>query len=117
MRPFQDKHRQQHVLVNNGRYLWLQAFDQLMLMRLGGRIVYNGPVGKAARELRSYFGAVPGVRGLPVNGNPATWVLQSTSQAEEERLGVDFAAIYAASPAQRQVLMKAADSGNVLGLA
>ena len=34
---------------------WLQAFDDLLLMKVGGYIIYHGPLGRNSTELVKYF--------------------------------------------------------------
>lgn len=38
--------------------------------------------------------AIPGVQKIRPGYNPAAWILEVTSPAEENRLGLDFAEIY-----------------------
>ena len=59
--------------------------------------MYAGRTGRDSAELVSYFEAVPGVPALQPGMNPATWMLEVTAFASEERLGVDFAEIWAQS--------------------
>lgn len=51
------------------------AFDHLLLLAPGGYVVYEGELGTRAQKLVSYFQAVPGVKRLPANTNPASWML------------------------------------------
>lgn len=48
---------------------------------------------------------VQAIPGVPAAGgvNPATWVLQATTLAVEQQLGVDFADVYCASELYRQL--------------
>ncbi|KMT06316.1 hypothetical protein BVRB_7g159990 [Beta vulgaris subsp. vulgaris] len=74
-----------------------EAFDELLLMKRGGQVLYAGPLGHRSQELIEYFGAVPGVPKIKDGYNPATWMLDiSTSQAESQ-LDIDFAGYYANS--------------------
>lgn len=41
---------------------------------------------------------IPGVVPIKDGQNPASWMLETTSAAEEERFGVDFAEVYQRSP-------------------
>ncbi|KAL6326623.1 hypothetical protein AAG906_009749 [Vitis piasezkii] len=74
-----------------------EAFDELLLMKRGGQIIYAGPLGRNSHKLVEYFEAVPGVPKVRDGQNPATWMLEVTSAAYEAQLGVDFAEIYAKS--------------------
>ncbi|GAB2261691.1 hypothetical protein Droror1_Dr00002688 [Drosera rotundifolia] len=71
-----------------------ESFDELLLMKRGGRLIYAGPLGSRSRELIRYFQAIQGVPKIKPGYNPATWMLDITSHSEEVRLGVDFAEIY-----------------------
>lgn len=126
----------------------LQAFDELLLLKRGGRTIFHGPIGRRAADLVSYFEAVPGMKGVgnlkwryssrcqgaggtarawahvcahrrsaeligvgmtlassppagvrpcPDGFNPATWMLEVTALGPEQKLGIDFADIYAES--------------------
>lgn len=74
-----------------------EAFDELLLMKRGGQVIYAGPLGRNSHKLVEYFEAVPGVPKVRDGQNPATWMLEVTSAAYEAQLGVDFAEIYAKS--------------------
>ncbi|GLJ30759.1 hypothetical protein SUGI_0609870 [Cryptomeria japonica] len=71
-----------------------EAFDELLLMKRGGQVIYAGPLGRNSHKLIEYFEAVGGVPPIKDGYNPATWVLEVTSTSVEENLGVDFANIY-----------------------
>lgn len=71
-----------------------ESFDELLFMKRGGQLIYAGPLGPKSCELIKYFEAVEGVPKIRDGHNPAAWMLEVTSIAEENRLGVDFAEIY-----------------------
>eukprot|EP00250_Pteridium_aquilinum_P014948 c22298_g1_i1 orf=828-5267(+) len=75
-----------------------EAFDELLLMKRGGQVIYAGPLGKHSHKLVEYFEAVAGVAKIKEGYNPATWMLEITSPGSESHLGVDFADIYRSSP-------------------
>ncbi|KAL5975219.1 ABC transporter G member 39 [Asimina triloba] len=106
-----------------------EAFDelnlvclQLFLMKRGGEEIYVGPLGQLSCQLIKYFEvrlnnykdmenklflhffleAIDGVSKIKDGYNPATWMLEVTSQAQEETLGVDFAQIYMNSDLYRR---------------
>ncbi|KAL9419245.1 hypothetical protein AB3S75_037074 [Citrus x aurantiifolia] len=79
-----------------------EAFDELFLMKRGGQVIYAGPLGRRSHKLVEYFEAVPGVPKIRDGYNPATWVLEVSSNAVETQLNVDFAAIYADSDLYRR---------------
>ncbi|KAL8037545.1 hypothetical protein ABFX02_11G046400 [Erythranthe guttata] len=71
-----------------------ESFDELLFMKRGGELIYAGPLGPKSSKLIEYFEGVDGVRRIRPGYNPATWMLEVTSSAEENRLDVDFAEIY-----------------------
>ncbi|CAB4303033.1 unnamed protein product [Prunus armeniaca] len=68
-----------------------EAFDELLLMKRGGQVIYSGPLGRNSHKIIKYFEAVPGVPKIKERYNPATWMLEVSSVATEFRLGIDFA--------------------------
>ncbi|KAK9156688.1 hypothetical protein Scep_003262 [Stephania cephalantha] len=71
-----------------------EAFDELMLMKRGGQVIYAGPLGRCSQYLVEYFEAIPGVPKIRDGYNPATWMLEVTTPAIEAQLKVDFADVY-----------------------
>ncbi|KAL3669649.1 hypothetical protein V7S43_005033 [Phytophthora oleae] len=49
-------------------------FDMLLLLQLGGEVVYFGE--SRVDAIKPYFEALPGARPLPEGYNPATWILE-----------------------------------------
>ncbi|XVF86257.1 hypothetical protein PTKIN_Ptkin18bG0026200 [Pterospermum kingtungense] len=74
-----------------------EAFDDLLLMKRGGHIIYAGPLGQNSHNLIEYFEAIPGVPKIKNGYNPATWMLEISTSAVEGQLNVDLAEIYARS--------------------
>ncbi|CAM6029266.1 unnamed protein product [Sphagnum balticum] len=79
-----------------------EAFDELLLLKRGGCVIYMGPLGYQSHKLVQYFEAIPGVSKIKEGDNPATWMLEVSNVAVENRLGVDFAEIYEKSSLYRQ---------------
>ncbi|KAL1195827.1 ABC transporter G family member 37 [Cardamine amara subsp. amara] len=71
-----------------------EAFDELVLLKRGGRMIYTGPLGQHSCDIIEYFESVPGIPKIRDNHNPATWMLDVSSQSVELELGIDFANIY-----------------------
>nr|CAD1823989.1 unnamed protein product [Ananas comosus var. bracteatus] len=71
-----------------------EAFDELFLMKRGGEEIYVGPLGHHSSLLIKYFEGIEGVSKINDGYNPATWMLEVTSPAQEEILGVNFSEIY-----------------------
>ncbi|XP_027908144.1 ABC transporter G family member 36-like [Vigna unguiculata] len=74
-----------------------EAFDELLLMKRGGQVIYSGPLGRNSHKIIEYFEAIPGVPKIKEMYNPATWMLEVSSVAAEVRLGMDFAEYYKSS--------------------
>eukprot|EP00250_Pteridium_aquilinum_P018469 c24104_g2_i1 orf=1121-3331(+) len=71
-----------------------EAFDELLLLKTGGQVIYAGPLGPQSCHLVDYFQAIPGIRKIKQGYNPAAWMLDISSPSEESRLGIDFAELY-----------------------
>ncbi|XP_024516623.1 ABC transporter G family member 31 [Selaginella moellendorffii] len=80
-----------------------EAFDELLLMKRGGRVIYMGPLGENSQTMIDYFMTVEGVPIIKDGYNPATWMLEVTSPAAEARLKKDFADIYSVSDLHREI--------------
>ncbi|URD75112.1 Plant PDR ABC transporter associated [Musa troglodytarum] len=71
-----------------------EAFDELLLMKKGGQLIYGGPLGKLSKTMIQYFEGISGVPKIRDGQNPATWMLDVTSPNMEYKLGVDFGNIF-----------------------
>ncbi|XP_028553207.1 ABC transporter G family member 35 isoform X1 [Dendrobium catenatum] len=71
-----------------------EAFDELFLMKRGGQEIYVGPLGHHSCHIIEYFERFEGVGKIKDGYNPATWMLEVTTRAQEERLGIDFSDSY-----------------------
>ncbi|GAB2274463.1 ABC transporter G member 31 [Dionaea muscipula] len=80
-----------------------EAFDELLLVKRGGQVIYGGKLGVHSQIMIDYFQGIRGVSPIVPGYNPATWMLEMTSPAMEERIGVDFADIYKMSNQYREV--------------
>ncbi|KAH9293069.1 hypothetical protein KI387_041723 [Taxus chinensis] len=79
-----------------------ESFDELVLMKRGGQMIYVGPLGRNSQDLIDYFEAVEGVPKITPGYNPATWMLESSSVGAEMRFGIDFADVYQNSSLYQQ---------------
>lgn len=75
-------------------FLLVVFLRQLLLMKRGGQVIYAGALGKQSQKLIDYFEEIDGVEKITPGYNPATWMLEASSMASENRLGIDFAEIY-----------------------
>ncbi|QCE02081.1 ATP-binding cassette [Vigna unguiculata] len=89
-----------------------EAFDELFLMKRGGQEIYVGPLGRHSSQLIKYFESIEGVSKIKVGYNPATWMLEVTTPAQELNLGVDFNQIYRNSELYRRNKQLIAELGN-----
>ncbi|KAI3806303.1 hypothetical protein L1987_22202 [Smallanthus sonchifolius] len=80
-----------------------EAFDELLLMKRGGRVIYGGRVCERSNILIKYFESINGISPMPSEYNPANWMLEMTTPAVEERIGQDFAVIYKNSNQYREI--------------
>ncbi|XP_027344301.1 pleiotropic drug resistance protein 1-like isoform X1 [Abrus precatorius] len=79
-----------------------EAFDELFLMKRGGLEIYVGPLGRHSSQLIKYFESIEGVSKIKDGYNPATWMLEVTTTAQELSLGVDFTDLYKNSDLYRR---------------
>ncbi|GMI77981.1 PLEIOTROPIC DRUG RESISTANCE 1, pleiotropic drug resistance 1, ATP-binding cassette G29 [Hibiscus trionum] len=79
-----------------------EAFDELLLMKRGGQVIYFGRLGRNSQRVNEYFEAIPGIPKIKEKQNPATWMLEVSSEAVETQLGIDFAEHYKSSSLYQQ---------------
>ncbi|XP_047320053.1 pleiotropic drug resistance protein 1-like [Impatiens glandulifera] len=72
----------------------IDSFDELLLLKRGGKQIYFGPLGQHSIDLINYFEAISGVEKIKDGYNPATWMLEVSSVSQETSLGINFADIY-----------------------
>ncbi|XP_010254255.1 PREDICTED: ABC transporter G family member 39-like isoform X3 [Nelumbo nucifera] len=78
-----------------------ESFDELFLLNQGEEI-YVGPLGRHSFDMIKYFEGINGVSSIKDDYNPATWMLEVTTGAQEEVLGINFANIYKNSDLYRR---------------
>ncbi|KAF7830249.1 pleiotropic drug resistance protein 1 [Senna tora] len=78
------------------------SFDELLLLKRGGEEIYVGPLGRHCSQLINYFEEINGVPKIKNGYNPATWMLEVTSEALETSLQVNFTEIYKNSDLYRR---------------
>ncbi|XP_023641554.1 ABC transporter G family member 29 [Capsella rubella] len=79
-----------------------EAFDELLLLKRGGQVIYAGPLGQNSHKIIEYFQAIDGVPKIKDKYNPATWMLEVSSMAAEAKLDIDFAEHYKTSSLHQQ---------------
>ncbi|KAG8660145.1 hypothetical protein MANES_02G119800v8 [Manihot esculenta] len=80
-----------------------EAFDELLLMKRGGQVIYGGKLGVQSQIMIEYFQGIEGIPHITDGYNPATWMLEVTTPSVEERIGEDFAQLYKNSKQYREV--------------
>ena len=84
-----------------------EAFHELLVLRPGGECVFFGQLGDESKDMISYFiGLSQDIVPPAADFNPATWVLDVTSAANEEALRLDFAEEYGRSDVAAAMLQR-----------
>ena len=74
-----------------------EHFDDLLLLKSGGRVVYHGPLGHDSRTLIGYFES-NGAKKCPETANPAEYMLEAIGAGNPDYKGKDWADVWAKSP-------------------
>jgi ABC-type multidrug transport system ATPase subunit len=83
-----------------------ESFDNLLLLKMGGRVAYFGSLGEGSSDLIDYFVAVPGTPQCPEHANPATYMLDVIGAGvgrEKSGTTTDYAAVYHGSEHKRRM--------------
>jgi energy-coupling factor transporter ATP-binding protein EcfA2 len=73
-----------------------EHFDQLLLLKSGGRTVYFGELGRDSRTLLDYL-EQNGAKKCPPNENPAEYMLEAIGAGNPDYKGQDYADVWARS--------------------
>ncbi|KYK56269.1 ABC transporter [Drechmeria coniospora] len=73
-----------------------EYFDELVLLKSGGRVVYHGPLGKDSQDLIQYFRS-HGAHSCPPDVNPAEYMLEAIGAGDPNYKGKDWGDVWAAS--------------------
>ncbi|KAK6539050.1 hypothetical protein TWF694_010595 [Orbilia ellipsospora] len=73
-----------------------EEFDDLILLKSGGRVVYHGELGKDSRKMIEYF-EQKGAKKCKPNQNPAEYMLEAIGAGNPNYKGKDFGDIWANS--------------------
>ncbi|TVU04726.1 hypothetical protein EJB05_47857 [Eragrostis curvula] len=79
-----------------------ESFDELLLMKRGGQLIYSGSLGPLSSNMIKYFESIPGVPRIKKGQNPAAWMLDISSHTTEYEIGVDYAEVYQNSSLYRE---------------
>ncbi|KAF9880246.1 ABC-2 type transporter [Colletotrichum karsti] len=73
-----------------------EEFDELLLLKSGGRVAYHGPLGNDSQELIQYFQS-NGAHKCPPNTNPAEYMLEAIGAGDPNYKGKDWGDVWAQS--------------------
>ncbi|KAF3355139.1 hypothetical protein VdG1_04351 [Verticillium dahliae VDG1] len=73
-----------------------EYFDELLLLKSGGRVVYHGPLGHDSSELIGYLES-NGADKCPPNANPAEYMLEAIGAGDPNYKGQDWGDVWADS--------------------
>ncbi|CAK4143652.1 unnamed protein product [Aphanomyces euteiches] len=93
-------------------------FDNLLLMKRGGQMVFFGPLGLGSANLQNYLEAIPGTKPLLPGLNPATWMLDVIGAGVAGASSgpvTDFAELYDKSPLKLRAAQVISESNSVTG--
>lgn len=74
-----------------------EYFDELVLLKSGGRVVYHGSLGKDSQTLINYFEG-NGAKKCPPSANPAEYMLEAIGAGNPDYKGKDWGDVWAQSP-------------------
>lgn len=77
-----------------------EYFDELLLLKSGGRVVYHGPLGHDSKELIQYFES-NGAPKCPPTANPAEYMLDSIGAGDPDYHGQDWGDVWMQSPERK----------------
>lgn len=73
-----------------------EHFDELLLLKSGGRVVYHGPLGNDSQDLIRYFES-NGAHKCPPHANPAEYMLDAIGAGNPDYHGQDWGDVWANS--------------------
>ncbi|KAJ5776430.1 uncharacterized protein N7511_001441 [Penicillium nucicola] len=79
-----------------------EQFDELLLLKSGGRVVYNGPLGHDSKMLIEYFERNGGKKCSP-HANPAEYMLEVIGAGNPDYKGQDWGEVWASSSESKQL--------------
>ena len=82
-------------------------FDDLLLLKRGGEVVYFGQLGDGSEKLIDYLEGIPATKPCPKGFNPATWMLEvigagTGADGAAARAQFDYSATYRTSELKRK---------------
>ena len=97
LRKLADSGQALLVTIHQPSSVLFEHFDELILLKSGGRVVYHGELGKDSRHLIDYFERNGGPK-CPPRANPAEYMLDAIGAGNPDYHGQDWGDIWASSP-------------------
>lgn len=97
LRKLADSGQALLVTIHQPSAVLFEYFDELLLLKSGGRVVYHGSLGKDSRHLIDYFES-NGATKCPPNANPAEYMLDTIGAGNPDYKGKDWGDVWAGSP-------------------
>ena len=96
LRKLADSGQALLVTIHQPSSVLFEHFDELLLLKAGGRVVYHGPLGKDSRDLINYF-EKNGAKKCPPRTNPAEYMLEAIGAGNPDYKGQDWGDVWASS--------------------
>ena len=97
LRKLADSGQALLVTIHQPSSVLFELFDELILLKAGGRVVYHGELGKDSRHLIDYFER-NGAPKCPPRANPAEYQLEAIGAGNPDYDGQDWGDVWASSP-------------------
>ena len=97
LRKLADSGQALLVTIHQPSAVLFEYFDELLLLKSGGRVVYHGSLGKDSRNLIDYFER-NGAKECPPNANPAEYMLEAIGAGNPDYKGQDWGDVWVSSP-------------------
>lgn len=97
LRKLADSGQALLVTIHQPSSVLFEHFDELILLKSGGRVVYHGKLGKDSRHLIDYFERNGGPKCQP-SANPAEYMLEAIGAGNPDYHGQDWGDVWVSSP-------------------
>lgn len=97
LRKLADSGQALLVTIHQPSSVLFEYFDELILLKSGGRMAYHGQLGKDSRTLIDYFER-NGAQKCPPRTNPAEYMLEAIGAGDPNYNGKDWGDVWASSP-------------------
>ena len=101
LRKLADSGQALLVTIHQPSSVLFEYFDELILLKSGGRVVYHGDLGKDSRHLIDYFER-NGAHKCPPRANPAEYMLEAIGAGDPTYQGKDWGDVWASSPEREE---------------